>query len=181
MNNYEDVVLENIEEEDKKEFTIDTPNKADWAIEQVIAEQQRFAMYEQVVNSKIEQLKEDLLKEKTASENRTSWLRFKLGDYLHRDDVPAKDTKTQLSLKLPSGSVVFKKSKIEFHKDDKALLEYCKENAKEYVKTETKESVAWGELKKNLVVNDGMVLDGITGEIVEGVEALDSIPKIEVK
>ena len=181
MENYEDMKLEDFEEreEDKNEFVIDSPEKADWSIEQVLDEQKRLELYEQAVNYKIEKLKDDLLKEKENSEHRTSWLRFKLGEYLKREDVPAKDTKTQLSLKLPSGTVKFVKAKMDYDKHDDELLEYCKENATDFIKV--KESVNWAELKKHLEIKDDMVLNKDTGEIVEGIDVVEVVPKIEVK
>lgn len=180
MENYEDITLDDFEEseEGKKEFTLDTPEKVDWAIEQIIDEQKRFELYEQAINGKIEKLKCELVNEKEASGHRTSWLRFKLGEYLQRDDVPAKDTKTQLSLKMPSGTIKYIKSKSEFIKDDDVLLKFCKENNSEFIKT--KESVNWKDFKTtlNIVGNDVFNADGV---IVDGVTIEDTVPKVEVK
>lgn len=180
MENYEDITLDDFEEseEGKKEFTLDTPEKVDWAIEQIIDEQKRFELYEQAINGKIEKLKCELVNEKEASGHRTSWLRFKLGEYLQRDDVPAKDTKTQLSLKMPSGTVKYIKSKPEFIKDDDILLNFIKENDSEFIKT--KESVNWENLKATLSIVDGSVFNS-DGVMVDGVTVEDSIPKVEVK
>lgn len=180
MENYEDITLDDFEEseEGKKEFTLDTPEKVDWAIEQIIDEQKRFELYEQAINGKIEKLKCELVNEKEASGHRTSWLRFKLGEYLQRDDVPAKDTKTQLSLKMPSGTVKYIKSKPEFIKDDNILLNFIKENDSEFIKT--KESVNWKDFKTtlNIVGNDVFNADGV---IVDGITIEDTVPKVEVK
>lgn len=180
MENYEDITLDDFEEseEGKKEFTLDTPEKVDWAIEQIIDEQKRFELYEQAINGKIEKLKCELVNEKEASGHRTSWLRFKLGEYLQRDDVPAKDTKTQLSLKMPSGTVKYIKSKPELIKDDDILLNFIKENDSEFIKT--KESVNWKDFKTtlNIVGNDVFNADGV---IVDGITIEDTVPKVEVK
>jgi len=180
MENYEDITLDDFEEseEGKKEFTLDTPEKVDWAIEQIIDEQKRFELYEQAINGKIEKLKCELVNEKEASGHRTSWLRFKLGEYLQRDDVPAKDTKTQLSLKMPSGTVKYIKSKPEFIKDDDILLNFIKENDSEFIKT--KESINWKDFKTtlNIVGNDVFNADGV---IVDGITIEDTVPKVEVK
>ena len=180
MENYEDITLDDFEEseEGKKEFTLDTPEKVDWAIEQIIDEQKRFELYKQAINGKIEKLKCELVNEKEASGHRTSWLRFKLGEYLQRDDVPAKDTKTQLSLKMPSGTVKYIKSKPEFIKDDNILLNFIKENDSEFIKT--KESINWKDFKTtlNIVGNDVFNADGV---IVDGITIEDTVPKVEVK
>ena len=171
--------FEGEQEEKQTGFVINSPQKADWAIEKVKEEQERLAMYEQTINDKINNLKEDLEKEKQLSEGRTSWLRFKLGEYLHRPEVPAKDTKTSLSLKLASGTIKFTKPKNDFVRDDNALIQYLKDNNKGFVKTE--EKVEWEELKKTLEIKDDLVLDKNTGELIEGISVEMTVPKIEVK
>ena len=51
---------EDIDEQTKNEFVIDTSDKADWAIEQIKQEQERFEIYEQTIKNKISDLKEKI-------------------------------------------------------------------------------------------------------------------------
>lgn len=168
-----------------EQFTISDASTADWAIEQIKQEQDRMEMFEEVIKIKIEELKNQLKEEKEKSVNSTSFLRHKLADYISNENVPSKETKTQISLKLPSGTVKVVKSKLKLV-NDKAnaneLLEYCKENAQDFVKTE--ESVMWGELKKTLsiqMIGDEPVVVNQDGEIVDCVKVEETLPEVVVK
>lgn len=157
-------------EENTEEFIIDTAGKADWAIEKIREEETRLNLFIQVANDKIEQLKEKIDEETRKSENRTGYLKVKLAEYLDRDDVPAKQTKTKKTLTLPSGKidVIFPKRTIvatngKDIKSNENLINYCKENAPEFIKS--KESVDWAGFKKVLTIDDdGNVVDSLTGE-----------------
>lgn len=177
--------IENNEEQYDEQFTISDASTADWAIEQIKQEQDRMEMFEEVIKIKIEELKNQLKEEKEKSVNSTSFLRHKLADYISNENVPSKETKTQISLKLPSGTVKVVKSKLKLV-NDKAnaneLLEYCKENAQDFVKTE--ESVMWGELKKTLsiqMIGDEPVVVNQDGEIVDCVKVEKTLPEVVVK
>lgn len=171
----QDLDLEELNEQEDKTWSIDSVELANWTIKKILEEQQRLDLYEQATNSEIKILKENLAKEKDASEGRTSWLRFKLSEWL--DTQPAKATKTKKSLKLPSGIISVSFEKEDFKpldakkiNDSEVLLEYCTENAKEFV--ETKQSVTWGELKKNLAISGNEeikadVVDMESGEVIE--------------
>lgn len=177
--------IENNEEQHDEQFTISDASTADWAIEQIKQEQDRMELFEDVIKKKIEDLKNQLKEEKEKSVNSTSFLRHKLADYISNENVPSKETKTQISLKLPSGTVKVVKSKLKLV-NDKAnadeLLEYCRESAKEFIKTE--ESVMWGELKKTLsiqMMGDSPVVINQDGEIVDCVKVEETLPEVVVK
>ncbi|SHH06202.1 Bacteriophage Mu Gam like protein [Tepidibacter thalassicus DSM 15285] len=107
-------------------------------------------------------------------ENETSFFEAKLREYVKT--VKMKETKTQKSYSLPSGKLILKKDKEDFKVDKEKVLENIKklEGYKEYIKT--KEDLAWGELKKNLTIADGKIINKVTGEVLE-IEGLD----VEVK
>lgn len=177
--------IENNEEQYDEQFTISDASTADWAIEQIKQEQDRMELFEDVIKTKIEDLKNQLKEEKEKSVNSTSFLRHKLADYISNENVPSKETKTQISLKLPSGTVKVVKSKLKLV-NDKAnadeLLEYCRESAKEFIKTE--ESVMWGEFKKTLsiqMMGDSPVVINQDGEIVDCVKVEETLPEVVVK
>jgi hypothetical protein len=109
-------------------------------------------------------------------ENSTGYLLSKLYEYFNT--VEHKNTKTQESYQLLSGKLVFKKPKLEANKSEDALLEWCKTNAPEYVKTS--ESVAWGELKKNLVFVEDKAILKDTGEVVGGISVAESLGSFDV-
>lgn len=178
---YKELVLLNLDdfeeegqEREKAEFIIDTPQKCEWAIEKVKDEQKRYELFEEAIKSKIELLKEQLKEEKQKMENKTSWLKWKLNDYLDSDGVPAKKTKTSMSLKMPSGQIVRKMPKLEYIpitpgckkiNEDETLIKYCKDKLPEAINTI--ESVKWNELKKTLKITQEEVVDIETGKVEE--------------
>ena len=72
------------------------------------------------------------------------------------------------TIKLPHATLTSCKQAQGYIKDDDMLLEWAQSNAAEYVKVVA--SVAWGELKKQLVVAGGKVMLKETGEVVEGLD-----------
>lgn len=169
--------LDELNEQEDKTWAISDVGMANWAIKKILEEQQRLEIYEEATKSEIEMLKEKLTKEKALSESRTSWLRFKLNEWL--DTQPAKTTKTKKSLRLPSGTIsrvfekeTFKPLDAKRINDSNKVLEYCAENAQEFI--ETKQSVTWAELKKNLEISGDKeiktdVVDMDSGEVIEKV------------
>lgn len=80
------------------------------------------------------------------------------------------------TIRLPHATLTARKQPQDYHRDDEALLKWVQDNAAEFVKL-AKPSVAWGDLKKQLVVAGDKVLLKDTGEVIDGLE-----PKpIEVK
>lgn len=150
-------------------FAIDNECKADWAIERIKEERQRLELFEQAARSRIEELEQKILLQKEKCDQRTAILLEALNAYL--DTAPAKKTKTQYSLELPSGKLVRKLSKTDYQKDDKKLLMYLGENAPEYVKM--KPEALWGEFKKYLTIVDGQVMRTDTGEILDCVSVIE--------
>lgn len=96
------------------------------------------------------------------------------------DQVPAKETKTQLKVTLLSGDVVVKKASMKLDYDRMLLLERAEEyGLGEYVKTTEVQTLDWASLKTNLEVQeDGSIINTETGEIME-IEGLSVIPVAE--
>lgn len=161
------------EDNEQSDFIIKDATMANWAINKVVEEQKRFGLYEEVAKAEMQRIKEELAEEKRKSEARTSFLRIKLGDYLEREDVPAKTTKTQKTLTLPAGTIKKKLPHMEYCAIDAdkpnnspQLIELLQDIAPVFIKTET--SVNWGEFKKELSFDEnGTVIYNPTGEIVE--------------
>lgn len=83
------------------------------------------------------------------------------------------------SISLPSGKLSFRKQPPKFFFDDlqevsgydQRLIDFCKDNAPEFLKTKVTESANWAELKKRLILCGDHVCFADTGEILEGVHA----------
>lgn len=161
------------EDNEQSDFIIKDATMANWAINKVVEEQKRFGLYEEVAKAEMQRMKEELAEEKRKSEARTSFLRMKLGDYLEREDVPAKTTKTQKTLTLPAGTIKKRLPHMEYCAIDAdkpnnspQLIELLQDIAPVFIKTET--SVNWGEFKKELSFDENRtVIYNPTGEIIE--------------
>ena len=158
-------------------FTIDTDEKAEWALKKVLAakkEKERLSALIASERERLDRAQDDIDKR---YEDDTSYLLFKLGEYFKT--VEHKETKTQESYQLLSGKLVFKKPSQKLEQQEEALLEWCKHNAPEYVRT--KQSVEWGQIKKCMkIVGDAVIYDA-TGEIVQGVAVSEVAGVFDVK
>ena len=91
------------------------------------------------------------------------------------------------SINLPSGKLAFRAQPPKFFFDDKEvsgndprLIDFCKGNAPELVKTKVTETADWAEMKKRLIVNGEQVCFADTGEILEGVRVQEFPDKFTV-
>ncbi|WP_187296403.1 host-nuclease inhibitor Gam family protein [Tepidibacter mesophilus] len=171
----------NVEEEERETWKIDNDNTADWAIDNIKESKEEYERFEKVALRKIEQIKEALDQEKKKMENETSFFESKLREYI--ETVKMKETKTQKTYALPAGKIIIKKDKCNFRIDKDAILENIKmlEGYEDYIKV--KEDLAWGDLKKKLVIDNGNIINKITGEVlkVKGLEVEVKPGKFEVK
>ncbi len=140
----------------------DTPEKADWAIEKIKEERARRDLFISAAEKKIEQLKEQIQMQNEICEGKTGYLLLQLGDYL--DSVPAKKTKTQLSLDLPSGRIIRKLEHPEYVKNESSLLKYLEEEYPDMISWTPK--INWSELKKVLQISGDSVIRTDTGELI---------------
>lgn len=149
-----------------EEFKIKDDKTADLALTQIReAEEERDRLIT-LAQERIQELTDQIEGFKKKCDNDTRYLRSGLAMYFETVK-PSTDTKTQKTYKLLSGSLVFKKPSFKITHDDEKLLGYLKDNdGADYIKV--KETVDWAGFKKNLVISDGEVIDGTTGEIIKG-------------
>lgn len=165
------------ETEEKPEFQIDNDNTADWAIEKVmeaIAERDRLV---RIADQRIQELEEQKRVLGERADRNTQYLTGKLFDYFQTVS-PSSVTKTQTSYKLLTGKLVLKKQQPEYVRDDAAMLAWARKTAPSYIKVT--ESVAWGELKKVTSLDGKAVVLTDTGEVVQGVVAMERPDVFEV-
>lgn len=171
-------------EETKKEaWKIENDEDADWWIEAKEEELNEVRRLKKQLDSKIDfymgKLEKVQEEENYIIEKRNS----KLAEYFETIDFKdMKETKTQKKYRSPSGDLVLKIKSPQFKRDNRELAFWLESNEMdEYI--ETKKSPKWGDLKKATKVINGQVVVEDTGEIVEGVEAIERAPefKVEVK
>lgn len=159
-------------------FTITDDKTADWAVKQIKdAEEERDRLIK-LAEEEIADLETKIEDLKAACENQTKYLKSCLGLYF--ETVPHKETKTQKSYKLLSGSLVFKKASQKIDHNDDKLLTYLEDSDQEqFIKV--KKSVDWANFKKRLAIQDGKVVDIKTGEIIDGCTVEDTLASFNIK
>ena len=156
-------------------FKIDNDKKADWAIAQIKeAEDERDRLIT-LAEEQINDLKNRIEELNTKCDNDTAYLKSLLAIYF--ETVPSKETKTQKTYKLLSGTLVFKKPGVKINHDDEKLIEFLE--GTEFV--ETKKSLKWGEYKKILTISGDDVIDSETGEVVKACSIEDVPASFNIK
>ena len=143
-------------------FKITDDKSADWALKKIKdAEDER----DRLINLAIEEVNNHC-------ENDTKFLKSLLAEYFMQ--VPHKETKTQETYKLLSGSLVMKKASQKIIKDDEKLIDYFKANElNEFIKV--KETPDWAGYKQHVEISGDNVIDAETGEIIEAL-SIEEVP-----
>lgn len=177
-------------EDEYAEFEIKTAQQADWAISKIAEERARAEFFINCAKEEKARLDNQIKDAEKKLENATSFLTGKLGQFLEKEEVPKKETKTQISVTLPAGKIVKKLPKTEFimqggedvtkHKSDEDFIKEIKGIDESFIKQT--EEVMWGDLKKKLAVDDdGNVYVKDTGEYIESITTQQTLPSIEIK
>lgn len=152
-------------------FAIEDDMTADWAI-------RRIAQIDAEADRMIDFYEAQIKKCNEKRDARKDFLLEHLRRYTNT--LPMRETKTQLKYALPSGDLVIKKAAMTYKRDDEQLLRWIQKNdLSEF--TQVKVSPAWGELKKHLTIMGDSVVLADTGEIVDGVEAVEAEPTFMIK
>lgn len=177
-------------EDEYAEFEIKTAQQADWAISKIAEERARAEFFINCAKEEKARLDNQIKDAEKKLESATSFLAGKLGQFLEKEEVPKKETKTQISVTLPAGKIVKKLPKTEFimqgggdvakHKSDEDFIKEIKGIDESFIKQT--EEVVWGDLKKKLAVDDdGGVYVKDTGEYIESITTQQTLPSIEIK
>lgn len=159
-------------------FKIDSDNLCDWAIRRIKEERDEAERIKAIALAQIEDLQNKIKAIDERTDHRTAWLKGRLQEYF--ETVPHKETKTQESYKLLSGTLIKKRVGTKIAHDDEVILEWVKANAPSYIKV--KESLDWAGFKKELELTDnGAVVLEDTGEVIPGV-SIEIVPEsFEIK
>ncbi len=167
------------DEEDGTRFTVDSDEKADWAVKKIGEEKAEFERLKELAELNISRLKERIEKEKEQFERRTAYLTGRLEEYF--ETVPKTSLNkaaTQESYKLLSGKLVRKYPSREIKYKDDELVEFLKTSAPEYIKTVQKPM--WADWKKTLKITDSGAVTA-DGEIVPCITVTTTPERFEVK
>lgn len=155
-----------VREEEREKWTVQDDVTADWCLDKIRESKAEYNRFEMVAKEKMFQIEMALKREREKTERETGFFEGKLREYFEKIKANSKDSKTQKSYKLPSGTLKLKKSSITFDYDKEKLLEYAEKNKGmgDYIKT-VKE-FKWAEFKKSLEIKDGDIINKETGEII---------------
>lgn len=153
-------------------FVIENDSQADWAVRKI-------AEHKAEVEKWSNHFKQQMEKIENTENASIIYLTRLLRDYFAT--VPHKTTKTEESYKLPSGKVYMKAQQPKYTREEETLTAWAKENHPELVKTVVSESTDWNTLKKSTTtLEDGSVVDALTGEMIPGVKAEMRPPEFKV-
>lgn len=162
--------LEETEDAPRPAWRITDDGCADWACRKIAEEKAELTRIKELAEAQIARIEEKVAAAERRFENGTRFLTSKLAEYF--ETVPHKTTKTKASYRLLSGTLTRKFGGASMEKDDDKLVEFLKASGNlDFIKTEEKPK--WGEYKKRLEIMGGSVVDKETGEIVDGVKAIE--------
>jgi phage host-nuclease inhibitor protein Gam len=155
-------------------FMIDSIDKAEWAVKKIGKYRGNIDQAKTEAQAQIDKINTWLA---AVTEENQKQIEFFTGMLAPFADEQLADAKKK-SLKLPSGVIGFRKNQPKVEYDESVLLPWCKDNAKDFVKT--KETVLWGEFNKTLTVADDKALT-TDGEIIPGIVAAEQPDTFYVK
>lgn len=178
-------LLDFIEEEESEEygtgenenFTISSPDQANYYIKKVKETRDEIAEVEATAKKKIEEYVDKVNRWRDSVtaplENRERYFTNLLEVYA----ATTLEGTSKKSLKLIEGTLGFKKQIPQYNYEDEVLLEFAKTSAMDYVKTAL--SVDKGKLKKEATVKSGKLYIGDVE--VKGVSVVAREDKFDVK
>lgn len=170
--------MDNIGEQER--FTINDDSKAEWALGKIREAAEEHDRLIALVDEKEYQLKQQRDEIESRYDRDTSYLKHLLEEYMQT--VKVKSTKTQDTYQLLSGKLVRKRPIVTYEVDDVKLIEWLESTDRaDLIKTTQKP--VWAEIKKLLAgdTETGLVLIDSTGEIVDGIKAVETTGSFDIK
>ena len=102
---------------------------------------------------------------------------------LYCKSMNMKESKTMRKKVLLDGTIQIKKATEKMVVDDEKLMKWARDHKPELIATKEVSKVKWSELKENLVIADGSIIDKISGEIIdkEVIGIVKESEKLEIK
>lgn len=176
MNKLQLAEIEEIETIEKGQFKIENKEQATWALRKIKALKTQIKETNELAEIEIERIKIWQENENQSAESSMDYFENLLHDYMLEERALDPKLKT---VKLPHGTVRFRKQQPEYKRDEDKLLVWAKEsNLKEYIKI--KENLNWSNLKKDITLVAGNAIHKKTGEVIKHVEIIERKDKFEV-
>ena len=158
--NLDEYLEEQIEPEEG--FKIDDLDKAEWAVRKIACYETSIKEAEELAKKRLRQIDTWLKGIKEDNERQIKFFEELLRPFA---EFKLEGSKKR-SMKLPCGTLGFRKSQPKYERDEDKLLAWVKDSSPEHLVI--KESVNWSSLKKSLVTDNGKAIT-CDGEIVTGI------------
>lgn len=152
-------------------FRIADDDVADWAIRKIAEKKAEYDRLKDLADREIARITERVEQAKRRYEADSAFLTNCLSNYFQT--VPHRKTKTTEKYQLLHGTLTLKLGGTDYKRDDAKLIAWLKENGREDL-IRVKEEPAWGDLKKQIEAVGSTVVIKDTGEILEGIEAMQA-------
>jgi len=168
------------EETESSGFMIDSDEKAEWAIRKIKEAQDEHDRLIDLIDRELEKLDSRREEIEKRLESDTAFLKGQLMSYMR--GVKCKESKTQDSYQLLSGKLIRKKPAVDYEVDAEALTKWLNDNGREDL-VQIVAKPKWGDFKKLLAgdAESGAVVIAGTGEAVDGVKAVETPEKFNIK
>ena len=126
--------------------------------------------FEAIAKGKIENIQSTLEIRTNSIDNEIQFEKDQLRAFFNT--VKSKETKTQRSYSLLSGKLIYKKASQKIAHDDTKLEGYLFQHAGNFLKETTTTKIDWAGFKKDLVIDNGRILNKSTGQILNAMYGL---------
>ena len=168
--------IDNIEEE-KKQFTVDSPEGASWALRKVRALRKQAEEVQEIASAEINHINDWRRAEMGKLEDNIAYFESLLYGYHLMVMEQDPDRKT---IKLPHGTLQMRAQQPEYIRDDALLRPWVEQNKPDYLIPQPAK-LDWAGLKKAIEVVGASTIDPDTGENIPGLMIELREPKFSVK
>ena len=150
-----------------------TELQADELITSIKELQEGKGRFTTIATGRIENIQEDLKRKVDKIDNEMQFMKDQLRAFFNT--IKSKETKTQKSYSLLSGKLVYKKASQKIAHDEKQLINWAEQslsNQNRYTSVVKTAKLDWSLLKKDLSISNGMIVNRLTGEVLENINGV---------
>lgn len=155
----------------REPFTVDNDMKAEWCINKIRKARANQSREKEELQRQMKFYQDQIALVDQQADDEVAFFENMLSPYLQNriEAGFAKESKSKISYKLPSGELKLVHREPEYNRDEaQKAIQYCEKNGLEsYVKV--KKELAWNELKKQITVVGHAITLKETGEIIPGI------------
>lgn len=169
----------------RERFEVDNDMKAEWCLDKIRKARKAQQKKKEELQRQMQFYIDEIAKVDAEADDEVGFFTSMLSPYFETKKAEgfAKETKTKVSYKLPTGELILKHINPTFdykNEQDKAIA-FCKasDELKKFVKV--KEELNWNDLKKLTVISGDKVALKDSGEIIPGITVTENSDEFEVE